>query len=133
RSPPLPANEHPARGAVVTYARADLPRPPTLVRRQVREVGPMALAGMNDKEPELPHDTQQALDGRNTGAGQLDIVAHEVHVAPVAAEICLHVDDNKRSVLSTQVTVVWPGIGNALNSQRHSASFPRSALQTSPG
>src|SRR5690606_11274026 len=85
--PPLPANEHPVRGAVVTYARADLPRPPTLVRRQVREVGPMALAGMNDKEPELPHDTQQALHGRNTGAGQLDIVAHEVHVAPVAAEI----------------------------------------------
>ena len=47
---------------------ADLPRPPLLVRRQIGEIGAMALAGMDNVKALAAHHREQPLDRLDRGA-----------------------------------------------------------------
>src|SRR5206468_223974 len=59
---------------------------------------------------QLAHGGQHAADRLDRGAGQGDVVAHGIHVAALAAEVGLHVDDDERSVGRAQVAAVGPGV-----------------------
>ena len=105
------ADQHAAAGAGVADSGADLPRPPLLVRRQIGEIGAMALAGMDDVKALAAHHREQPLDRLDRGACQRQVVSHFIDIAADAAEVGLHVDDDQRGIFGAQVAVVGPRIG----------------------
>ena len=84
-----------------------------------RQVGAMALARVHDVIAAGARGVEDTLDRRDRRAGQRQVVAHLVHVAALAAEVGLHVDDEHDGVLRTQVAVVRPGIGIGFDEPRH--------------
>ncbi|OIQ64530.1 hypothetical protein GALL_539200 [mine drainage metagenome] len=112
--PGLATDQHASARAGVADAGADLPRSPAFVRGQVREIGAVALTGMNDVETLRAHHGEQPLDRLDRGARQRQVVSHLVDVAADAAEIGLHVDDDERGVLRPQIAVIRPCIGLGL-------------------
>ena len=107
----LAAHQDAAAGARVADAGADPPRAPALVGGQVGEVGPVALAGVDDVVALGAHGGEHAADRLDRRAGQREVVAHRVDIAAGAAEIGLHVDDDERRVVGPEIAVERPGIG----------------------
>ncbi len=95
----LAAHQDAAARAGVADAGADPARAPALVRRQVGEIGPMALARMDDVVALGAHRRQHRPIGSIGALHQRQVVAHRVDVAALAAEIGLHVDDDQRRVV----------------------------------
>ena len=107
----LAAHQDAAARARIADAGTDLTRAPALVGRQIGEIGAMALAGVDDVEALGARGGKRALDRLDRRAGERQIVAHLVDIAADAAEVGLHVDDDQRRVLRTQIAVIGPGIG----------------------
>ena len=126
----LAAHQNLAAGAGVADAGADLARAPALVVGQVREVGAMALARVDDMVALVAHRGEQRLDRLDRRARQREIVAHAVDISALAAEVGLHVDDDQRRIVGAPVAVIGPGIGIGLD-RRHvySAAFATTRSQ----
>ena len=73
-------------------------RSPALVGRQIGKIGAMAFAGVNDRVTLGPHRGEHSADRLDRRTGERQVVAHLVDIAPFAAEIGLHVDDDQRRV-----------------------------------
>ena len=87
-------------GAGIADACVDLLRSPVLVGGQFRQVGPVTFASMDDVNAALAQFGQDFLNWSNRGARLGEVLAHFVYVAPLAAEVCLHVDDDRGAVFS---------------------------------
>ena len=109
--PASPRTKDPAARTRIADAGADALRAPALVRRQVGEIGPMALASMEDVVAFGAHRREQLGDRLDRRARQREVVAHAVDITALAAEIGLHVDDDERGILRAEITVPGPGIG----------------------
>ena len=95
-----------------------MPMPPFILRERQR-----LLAGRSDRsgrwpsrvcrigKPARAQGLEHALDGPDAGAGEGDVVAEQLDVAALAAEVGLHVDDDEGGVLGAEVAVVGPGVG----------------------
>ena len=94
----LAAHQDPPARAVVADARADVLRAPQLVRRAVGQVGPVALAGVDDQPAGGAHRGEHLGRRLEPGAGQVEVVAHGVDVAARPAEVDLPVDADQRGV-----------------------------------
>ena len=99
----------------VADARANAARAPALVLGQVRQVGAVPLARVNDVIALRSKRGERALDGLNGRAGQGDIVSHRIHVSSATAKIGLHVDDDERRVGGIKGAIIGPGVGIAGN------------------
>lgn len=77
---------------------------------KIVEIGPVPLARVKDMIALAPHRGEDALNGLDGCARGLQIVTHAVDVAALSAEIHLHVDNNERGILRTQVAIVGPRI-----------------------
>ena len=107
----LAAHQDEAAWPRIADAGADPTRTPALVRRQVGEIGTMALAGVEDVEAFLSRCLEHALDRLDRRAREREIVAHLVDIAADPAEIGLHIDDDECGILRPQVAVIRPRIG----------------------
>ena len=84
----------------------------------------MALARVNDQKPEFTHHAQHGLDRRDAGSRQGNVVAHLVHVAPLAAKIGLHIDHDERRIFGSKIAAVGPSVGDAFDCQGHALDLP---------
>ncbi len=107
----LAAHQDAAARTGIADAGADLARAPTLVRRQIGEIGAMAFAGVENVKALAACGFERALDRLDRRAGEREVVAHLVDIAADAAEVGLHVDDDQRGVLRTQIAVIGPAVG----------------------
>ena len=97
----LAAHQDAAAGPGIADAGADLPRAPALVGGQVGQVGPVALARVDDVVAAARACAASTrLIGSMRRAREREVVAHLVDVAALAAEVGLHVDDDERGVLA---------------------------------
>src|SRR6266850_1013600 len=79
-------------GTQIADSCANSPATPELVRRQIGEVWTVPFTGIDHGEPgDTPDRVEDCLDRRDRPGGQGDVVAHTIDVAPLAAEIMLHV------------------------------------------
>src|SRR5205085_11577509 len=106
----LAAHQDAAARPRIADAGTDLARAPALVGRQVGEIGPVSLAGVDDVVLSRAHGGEHALDRLYRRAGEREIVAHGIDIAALAAEIGLHVDDDERRVFGTQFAIIGPRI-----------------------
>ena len=74
-----------------------------LGRRQIGEVGPMALARMHHEQPRGSPRRQEALIGLDRAAQLRDIVAEHLAKTARLKKISLHVDDQQRAMLRRQL------------------------------
>src|ERR1700722_6132682 len=95
----------------ISNSRAELSTAPSFVFRQIRQIGPVPFARVHDVKSALAGDGQDMLDWLDRGPGQREIIAHFVDIPTLSAKVGLHVDDQKKSVLRTQITVVRPTVG----------------------
>src|SRR6185295_13750297 len=85
-------------------------RAPSLVGRQIGEIGTVAFTRVEDVEVLLPEPQEELLDGTDDGAGHRNVVAEEIDVAALAAEIRLHVDHDESRVFREKLAVIGPRI-----------------------
>src|SRR6185369_13214456 len=130
----LAAHQDLAAGTFVADADAvgaDLARAPALVVGQVGKVGAVALARVDDVEAFASHFFQELFNRSNRRPRQGEVVAHLVHVAALAAEIDLHVDDDERRIRRPQVAIEGPRVG--IGSDRHFFHEIHFTMLSSPG
>jgi hypothetical protein len=108
--PGLAAHEDPPARSGIADPGADATRPPALVGGKVGQIRAMALARVDHVEAAGARRRQRRPNGLDRRARQREIVAHAIDVAPDAAEVGLHVDDDQRRVLRTQIAVIRPRI-----------------------
>ena len=68
-----------------------------LMRRRVRQIGPMPLAGVNDQHPGAARRVKHLPAWLDGGLQARDVIAERLAKAARLQEIALHVDDNQRS------------------------------------
>jgi hypothetical protein len=64
--------------------------------RRIRQVGPVAFAGMDHQHVDGARRREHRLAGRDRAREQRDIVAERLAEAARLEEIALHVDDDQR-------------------------------------
>ena len=74
-----------------------------LGRRRVRQVGQMALAGMDDQHPHVARRRQHGCDRLHRPRQLRDIIAERFAEAAGLHEIALHVDDDQRRARPVQI------------------------------
>lgn len=79
----------------------------------------MALTGVNDGKPLLAHHPQHSLNRLDGGTGEGKVVAHLIDVAPLTAEIGLHIDNDQGRIFGAQITVKRVRIGVSGNIASH--------------
>ena len=92
-----------------------------LRRRQVAQVGAVALTGVDDEHPELAGRLQHALGGRDGGTQQRDVVAQRLAEATGIDEVALHVDHQQRGRLQIELELVRLGLYGRHVSPRQAA------------
>src|SRR6266852_9735696 len=70
----------------------------------------MSLTGVKDMKAESAHASEDPRNGLDARPRERNVVAEQIDVAPFAAEVRLHVDDQKRSVLGSDVAIEGPSI-----------------------
>jgi len=101
-------------------------RTPALVSGQVGEVGAMTFARVQDQVAAGAHPVEDAADRLDARARQPDVVAEQIDVAALAAEVRLHVDDDQRRVVGAEVAVPGPGIriaGDEAGGRAHGVAY----------
>src|SRR5579871_205154 len=109
------------------------PRAPALVGGQVGEIRAVPLARVDDRVAARAHAGQDASDRLDAGARQTDVVAEQIDVAALAAEVGLHVDHHQRRVLAPEIAVPGPGIWIAGDVSRVLHGFTHLATRSSAG
>ncbi len=71
----------------------------TLGRRQVRQVRPVALHRVDDRQAGIAKSLDQAFYIRHDSGDAADVVAEACAEAPGFGEIALHVDDDQRQLI----------------------------------
>ena len=112
----LAAHEDPAARPGFADPRRDVAAAPDLVRGQIDELRPMALARMDHEDfGKPPNGIETARDRFDDRARQGNIVPHRVDVAARAAKIELHIDHHERDVSRGHAAVEWPDIRLGVN------------------
>ena len=104
------SGEDPSAGSGISDSGADPPAAPSFVFRKIRQIRPMALAGVHDVKAAFTSRGQDVLNRLDRRPRQREIIAHFVDIPPLPAKVDLHVDHQKKRVLRTQITVVRPTI-----------------------
>src|SRR5215470_1598494 len=106
--PLLATHEDATHGPGIADARGE---PPSrlLGRRAAGEIGPMALARVDDEEPARACGLEHLLGGRHSAAQQGDVVAEGLAEAAGVDEVALEVDHQKSSGVGMELVLVGLG------------------------
>src|SRR3989339_1037832 len=93
----------------------------------------MAFAGVYHGVARQAQGCHPNFERFNRRARQRDVVTHLVDITTCATEVSLHVNDDERRVVGTQVTIKRPGVGIGDNKARHSGAPVMAGAATVPG
>lgn len=110
-----PHEDAPA-GTLIPDSCANLAATPELVRRKIGEVWTMPFTAIDHREPkDLSDRVEDRLDRRDRPRGQGNVVAYTIDIAPLIAEVMLHVDDQYGGSGRYDHPIVRPIIGLCLH------------------
>src|SRR4051812_15497672 len=85
-----------------------------LCLRAIGKIGAVRLASVDDVESQFTKASQDIQDGLDGLARDGHVVSHGADVAFLVEEVALHINDDQRRGVGMHQSVVWPGIGSAL-------------------